>query len=243
MYFFLDSRLARSKVLVDYANRPAAGAGTNWLITGSDSRAGLTRAQKRHLHTGSDAGHRSDTILILHIPSNGGRAVLISLPRDSYVNIPGFGQNKINAAYAFGGPRLLAKTVQNNTGLRIEHYIGIGFGGLVNAVDAVGGVRMCLPAPIHDQASGLNLKAACQTLDGAAAPRVRAPPAAARQPGPPARAESAGLPASPAPQDDQPGHPAQPVRLRPGRARRRRGGQGGLRHPPVPAAPARARPA
>jgi LCP family protein required for cell wall assembly len=166
MYFYLDSQLARSNVLVDYAGRPAAGAGQNWLITGSDSRAGLTRAQKRQLHTGSDAGRRSDTILILHIPSNGGRPVLISLPRDSYVTIPGFGQNKINAAYSFGGPRLLAKTVQNNTGLRIEHYIGIGFGGLVNAVDAVGGVRMCLPTPIHDQASGLNLKAGCQTLDG-----------------------------------------------------------------------------
>jgi LCP family protein required for cell wall assembly len=169
MYFYLDSRLARSNVLVDYAGRPAAGAGTNWLITGSDSRAGLTRAQKRHLHTGFDAGHRSDTILIMHIPSNGGRAVLISLPRDSYVTIPGFGQNKINAAYSFGGPKLLAKTVQDNTGLRIDHYIGIGFGGLVNVVDAVGGVRMCLPTPIHDQASGLNLKAGCQTLDGAEA--------------------------------------------------------------------------
>jgi LCP family protein required for cell wall assembly len=169
MYFYLDSKLARSNVLVDYASRPAAGAGTNWLITGSDSRAGLTRAQKRQLHTGFSAGHRSDTILILHIPSNGGRPVLISLPRDSYVNIPGFGPNKINAAYSFGGPKLLAKTVQNNTGLRIDHYIGIGFGGLVNVVDAVGGVRMCLPTPIHDPASGLNLKSGCQTLDGAEA--------------------------------------------------------------------------
>ena len=169
MYFYLDSQLARRNVLVDYAGRPAAGAGQNWLITGSDSRAGLTRAQKRQLHTGAAAGHRSDTILILHIPSNGGRAVLISLPRDSYVNIPGYGQNKINAAYSFGGPKLLAETVQNNTGLRIEHYIGIGFGGLVNVVDAVGGVRMCLPTPIHDPASGLNLKAGCQTLSGAEA--------------------------------------------------------------------------
>ena len=169
MYFYLDSQLTRRNVLADYAGRPAAGAGQNWLITGSDSRAGLTRAQKRQLHTGSDGGHRSDTILILHIPSNGGRPVLISLPRDSYVNIPRYGQNKINAAYSFGGPRLLADAVQNNTGLRIEHYIGIGFGGLVNVVDAIGGVRMCLPGPIHDPASGLNLKAGCQTLDGAEA--------------------------------------------------------------------------
>ena len=170
MYFYLDSQLSRSNVLVDYPGRPAAGAGQNWLITGSDSRQGLTRAQERKLHTGFDvSGHRSDTVLILHIPSNGGRAVLISLPRDSYVQIPGYGNNKLNAAYSFGGPKLLARTVQDNTGLRIEHYMGIGFGGLVNVVNAVGGVTMCLPGPIHDRASGLNLKAGCQTLNGAQA--------------------------------------------------------------------------
>jgi LCP family protein required for cell wall assembly len=169
MYFYLDSQLNRRDVLVDYPGRPAAGAGQNWLITGSDSRRGLTAAQKRQLHTGFDAvGHRSDTVLVLHIPSNG-RAVLISLPRDSFVQIPGYGGNKLNAAFSFGGPRLLAKTVQNATGLRIDHYMQIGFGGLVNVVDAVGGVRMCLPGPINDPASGLNLKAGCQTLDGAEA--------------------------------------------------------------------------
>jgi len=170
MYFYLDSKLSRSDVLVDYAGRPAAGAGQNWLITGSDSRQGLTRAEERRLHTGRDiGGHRSDTILLLHIPSNGGRPVLISLPRDSYVQIPGYGNNKINAAYSFGGPELLVKTVENNTGLRIDHYMGIGFGGLVNVVNSVGGVNMCVPHPVHDQASGLNLKAGCQTLDGAQA--------------------------------------------------------------------------
>jgi LCP family protein required for cell wall assembly len=170
MYFYLDSKLSRSNVLVDYARRPAAGAGQNWLITGSDSRQGLTRAEERKLHTGRDiGGHRSDTILLLHIPSNGGRAVLISLPRDSYVQIPGYGNNKINAAYSFGGPKLLVKTVEDNTGLRIDHYMGIGFGGLVNVVNAVGGVDMCVPHPVHDRASGLRLKAGCQTLDGAQA--------------------------------------------------------------------------
>jgi LCP family protein required for cell wall assembly len=167
MYFYLDSKLTRSDVLVDYSGRPAAGAGQNWLITGSDSRQGLTRKEERKLHTGiAVAGQRSDTIMLLHIPANGGRAVLISLPRDSYVPIPGYGYNKINAAYSFGGPKLLAKTVQNVTGLQIQHYMGIGFGGLVNVVNAVGGVRMCIPARIHDQASGLRLKKGCQTLNG-----------------------------------------------------------------------------
>jgi LCP family protein required for cell wall assembly len=166
-YFYLDGKLNRSNVLVSYARQPAAGAGSNWLITGSDSRQGLTRKQERKYHTGRNvAGQRSDTILLLHIPGNGGPAVLVSLPRDSYVNIPGYGYNKLNAAYSFGGPKLLAETVQNATGLRIEHYMGIGFGGLVNVVNSVGGVTMCFRHSLHDAASGLHLRKGCQSLDG-----------------------------------------------------------------------------
>ena len=166
-YFYLDGKLNRSNVLVSYAGQPAAGAGSNWLISGSDSRQGLTRKQEHKYHTGIDvSGQRSDTILLLHIPGNGGPAVLVSLPRDSYVKIPGHGWNKLNAAYSFGGPKLLAETVQNATGLRIEHYMGIGFGGLVNVVNSVGGVTMCFSHPLHDTASGLHLKKGCQTLSG-----------------------------------------------------------------------------
>ena len=168
-YFFFNGKLDRKNVLVGYAGRPAAAAGQNWLITGSDSRQGLTGKEEQVLATGHDiSGHRSDTVLILHIPASG-RAVLVSIPRDSYVRIPGHGYNKINAAYAYGGPKLLAKTVQNATGLYINHFMGIGFGGLVNVVDAVGGVRMCLPGPMVDPKAGLDLKAGCQTLDGAQA--------------------------------------------------------------------------
>jgi LCP family protein required for cell wall assembly len=168
-YFFFNGKLDRKNVLVDYSGRPAAAAGQNWLITGSDSRQGLTGQEEQVLATGHDiSGHRSDTILVLHIPASG-RAVLVSIPRDSYVQIPGHGYNKINAAYAYGGPKLLAKTVQNATGLYINHFMGIGFGGLVNVVNAVGGVRMCLPGPMVDPKAGLNLKAGCQALDGAQA--------------------------------------------------------------------------
>jgi LCP family protein required for cell wall assembly len=107
--------------------------------------------------------------LVLHIPANGGRPVLISLPRDSYVPIPGHGSDKINAAYAFGGPKLLAETVQNVTGLHIDHFMQIGFGGFVRVVDAVGGVRLCLKAPLVDPAAGLHLHKGCQVLNGAEA--------------------------------------------------------------------------
>lgn len=169
MYFYVGSKLHQSDVLVDYNGRPAVSAGTNWLIAGSDSRQGLTRRQERKLATGplSDAeGERSDTILILHIPSGGGKPVLVSIPRDSYVPIPGHGESKINAAFDLGGPKLLAQTIQQVTGLYINHYMGIGFGGFVSVVNAVGGVRMCLPGPMVDPKAGLNLKAGCQTLNG-----------------------------------------------------------------------------
>jgi LCP family protein required for cell wall assembly len=166
-YFYLGSQLNKKNILVNYSGRPAASAGQNWLIAGSDSRQGLTAKQERQLATGHDiGGHRSDTVMILHIPANGGPSVLVSLPRDSYVPIPGYGDNKLNAAFSFGGPKLLAKTVQNVTGLRIDHYMEIGFGGFVHVVDAVGGVRMCLKTSLYDQASGARLKKGCQTLDG-----------------------------------------------------------------------------
>lgn len=168
-YFYLNGKLTRSDILTAYPGRPVPGSGTNWLIAGSDSRQGLTAAQEHQYSTGNlDATGpgRSDTIMILHIPADGGRPVLISVPRDSYVNIPGYGMNKINAAFSYGGPALLAKTIQSNTGLYINHFMDIGFGGFVNVVNAVGGVQMCLPSAIHDQASGLNLNAGCQTLSG-----------------------------------------------------------------------------
>jgi LCP family protein required for cell wall assembly len=170
-YFYLNSKLHKSNILVSYAGRPAPGSGTNWLIAGSDSRQGLTKKQERLFSTGNlDASGfgRSDTIMILHIPASG-KPLLISVPRDSYVNIPGYGMNKINAAFSFGGPALLAKTIQNNTGLYINHFMDIGFGGFVHVVDAVGGVRMCLDHRLHDRASGLRLHKGCQNLTGAEA--------------------------------------------------------------------------
>jgi LCP family protein required for cell wall assembly len=163
-YFSVGSKLTKADVLVPTS---FTSAGTNWLITGSDSRAGLTRQEENQLALGHDiSGSRSDTIMLLHLPANGTPPTLVSLPRDSYVPIPGYGYNKLNAAYDFGGPKLLIKTVQNVTRLPINHYMGIGFGGLVTVVNDVGGVRMCLKAPMKDPKAGLNLKAGCQTLNG-----------------------------------------------------------------------------
>jgi len=164
LYFNFNSKLSRASVLVPTS---ATSAGTNWLITGSDGRGGLTGAQENQMSLGHNVtGSRSDTIMILHLPANGTRPTLVSIPRDSYLQIPGSGSNKINAAYAYGGPKLLIAAVQQATGLRIDHYMGIGFSGLVSVVDDVGGVNMCLPSAMQDPKAGLNLKKGCQTLSG-----------------------------------------------------------------------------
>ncbi|MGH3378517.1 MAG: LCP family protein [Actinoallomurus sp.] len=164
---YLDIRLHREAVL---GGEPAGGAtaiggrGTNWLIVGSDSRDGLSKAQRREYHTGGGVGKRTDSMMLLHVGDRD--TTLVSLPRDSYLPIPGHGADKLNAAFAAGGPRLLAETVERSSGLRIDHYAEIGFGGFVGMVDAVGGVRMCIEAPVRDKKAGIDLKAGCQRLDG-----------------------------------------------------------------------------
>jgi LCP family protein required for cell wall assembly len=145
--------------------RPADQPGKTFLLVGSDSRAGLSKAEQKRLGTGSTGGQRTDTIMIVYVPP-GGKPALISVPRDSYVDIPRSGKNKINAAYAFGGPQLLVQTVEQNTGLRMDGYMEIGFGGFVNIIDALGGIRMCLPKAIKDRDSHIDLPKGCQTLSG-----------------------------------------------------------------------------
>jgi LCP family protein required for cell wall assembly len=147
--------------------------GTNYLIVGSDSRADLTEEQRAELATGDPESELTDTIMILH--TGGGPSTLVSLPRDSMVDIPGHGRHKINSAYArgeadgSGGPQLLTRTVEGATGLHIDHYVQIGFTGFVNVVDAVGGVDLCVPEAIEDPKAGLDIEAGCQTLDQATA--------------------------------------------------------------------------
>lgn len=179
---YLDGTLDRVDALADYDGRVGDTPGTNWLLVGSDSRIGLTPEQEQELATGGDVGpDRTDTILLLHVPSGGGASTMVSLPRDSYVSIPGFGQDKLNASFALGGPQLLAQTVEGATGVHIDHYIEIGFGGFASIVDAIGGVDICVPYPIDDPLAGLALEAGCQELSGPQAlgfVRTRATPLA-----------------------------------------------------------------
>ena len=148
------------------SGRPVATPGRTYLVVGSDSRQDLTRAERARLGTGQAAGQRTDTIMLLHVPAGDGPTVLVSVPRDSYVAIPGHGKNKINAAYAFGGPQLLVRTVEQATGLRVDDYVETGLGGYANLVDAIGGVDVCVKKAIKDDKAHINLPAGCQTLDG-----------------------------------------------------------------------------
>lgn len=169
---WVDTSLRRTPVLTALPDRPAAGSGTTWLLVGSDSRQDLSPEQQAELSTGGDVGDgRTDTILLVHVPGLGSDlpTTMVSIPRDSYVPIPGHGEDKINAAFALGGAALLAQTVEQATGLRLDHYAEIGFDGFAAMVDAVGGVSMCPPEPISDPLAGIDLPAGCQELDGRSA--------------------------------------------------------------------------
>ncbi|MGW7259641.1 LCP family protein [Streptomyces sp. NPDC054834] len=176
-YFWADSKLHRDVDLSKVIDRPEAGKGTNYLIVGSDSRKGMTAEDKKKLHTGSADGQRTDSMMILHVGDNGD--TLISLPRDSDVEIPSYQgstsgkvyqgkgrHTKLNAAYAEDGPTLLVRTIEYNTGLHIDHYVEIGFAGFAKIVDAVGGVDIDIDKGFKDKYSGADFKAGKQTLNG-----------------------------------------------------------------------------
>lgn len=163
--FYVDSQLQRTEAL-DFEGQSPDSAGTNWLLVGSDSREGLDDAQRDELSAGDAGGRRTDSMMLVHIPAGGGEPALISLPRDSYVPVPGYGWDKMNAAFSYGGPQLLSQTVEQSTGVHIDHYAEIGFGGFADLVDAVGGVNVQLDQPIDDEQAGVNLPAGDVHLDG-----------------------------------------------------------------------------
>ncbi|WP_121255201.1 LCP family protein [Nocardioides ferulae] len=152
---------------IDYepdGERPDDQPGTTYLMVGSDSRAGLSAQERKELHTGNATSELTDTIMLLHTGS--GPNLLLSIPRDSVVEIPGHGNSKINAAYAFGGAPLLTRTVEQATGIRVDHYVEIGMGGVAGVVDAVGGIEICPKTDMVDVDAGLDVEKGCQEADG-----------------------------------------------------------------------------
>ncbi len=144
----------------------------NYLLLGSDSREGLSREEQIAFGTDEDIGgeNRSDTIILVHTEPKRKEAIFLSFPRDLWVEIPGVGEGKINSAFEGGidggGPARVARTITDLTGLRINHVLYVDLAGFQGLVDTLGGVEMCVPYPMVDPLTGLDIDAGCQRFDG-----------------------------------------------------------------------------
>ena len=140
----------------------ATGDALTFLVVGSDSREGLDDLA----FFGRSGGERGDVIMLVHLDQATGEARMLSIPRDLWVDIPGNGEGKINAAYSYGGPSLMVQTIRENLGIDVNHYVEVDFLGFIAMVDEFGGVEMSFPYPARDAKSGLSVEAGTQTLDG-----------------------------------------------------------------------------
>lgn len=148
-------------------------SGQNILVLGSDSRAGANAALK----TGNVSGARSDTALVMHIPEGREKAVAVSIPRDTLVTrpectkadgstVPSAKRVMFNSIYSQVGSACVVKTVEQISGIRMDHYMEIDFAGFKGLVDAIGGVTVTVDKDIHDTSSGLDLTAGTHRLNG-----------------------------------------------------------------------------
>ncbi|MEV6649438.1 LCP family protein [Streptomyces sp. NPDC051219] len=173
----LDTGIDRVDPFKDMKNRPEAGHGMNILLVGTDGRDKITQADKERYRLGGAPCHCTDTVMLVHISENRERASIVSLPRDSYAEVPAHTDQttgkqhdahpvKLNAAYAEGGPHLTVRTVEHMTKVKIDHYLEVDFTSFMKTVDAVGGVKICTVRPMNDSYTGLNLPAGNHQLTG-----------------------------------------------------------------------------
>ncbi|QOV37924.1 LCP family protein [Streptomyces ferrugineus] len=167
----LDAKIERVDPFKDMKNRPQAGHGMNVLLVGTDGRDRITEEERRKYRLGGAPCHCTDTIMIVHISADRERASVVSLPRDSYAEVPeGEGRKahpiKINAAYAEGGPNLTVRTVEHMTHVKIDHYLEVDFTSFMKTVDVLGGVQICTAEPLKDSYTGLDLPAGSHRLMG-----------------------------------------------------------------------------
>ncbi|SNX98484.1 transcriptional attenuator, LytR family [Geodermatophilus sabuli] len=179
-----DASVNRTDAIPSDGNSDSADVheAMNLLLVGSDSRSRLTPEQLGQLTAGEDAGLNTDTMILVHVPADGSKASFVSFPRDSYVQIPGHGWDKLNAAYAVGyyglpdgtdeaarqaaGAQLLIQTVSGVSGLQIDHYAEVDLLGFFQLSSVIGGVEVNLCTPVRDSYSGVNLPAGVQTISG-----------------------------------------------------------------------------
>ncbi|MEU0103170.1 LCP family protein [Streptomyces sp. NPDC006267] len=173
----LEGGIGRVDPFKDMKNRPEGGHGTNLLLVGTDGRDTITKAEKEKYRLGGAPCHCTDTIMLVHLSADRQRASVVSLPRDSYAEMPAHtdritGEHheshpvKLNAAYAEGGPTLTVRTVEHMTGVKVDHYLEVDFTSFMKTVDAVGGVKICTARPMKDSHTGLDLPAGTHELDG-----------------------------------------------------------------------------
>ncbi|WP_229379135.1 LCP family protein [Streptomyces sp. VRA16 Mangrove soil] len=173
----IDTGIERIDPFKDMKNRPAAGHGMNVLLVGTDGRDRISDDERRKYRLGGAPCHCTDTIMIVHISEDHERASVVSLPRDSYAEMPphtdmNSGEEhhahpvKINAAYAEGGPQLTVRTVENMTHVKIDHYLEVDFTSFMKTVDELGGVEVCTARPLKDAYTGLDLSVGTHRLDG-----------------------------------------------------------------------------
>src|SRR4051794_3605126 len=159
-----------------------AGEAMNLLLVGRDSRAGLTPEQAAEFNTGDPQGLlNTDSMILAHLPADGSAAAFVSIPRDLYVEIPGYGEAKLNSAYGRGyndakgsdadkqaaGARLLIQTISGVTGVQIDHFAEVNLLGFVNISTIIGGVQVNLCNAVDDPNSGAHFPAGVQTISGA----------------------------------------------------------------------------
>lgn len=192
----VDSLISNIQRIGDLGLGGGRDGAVDILLVGVDSRTDahgnpLTDAERAMLHAGDEVGTNTDTIVLVRVPNDGSSATAISLPRDSYVDIPGIGTGKINSAYGAtketerqklieqgvaeveaeqkstkAGRQALIKTVANLTGITVDHYAEVSLLGFVLLTDAVGGVEVCLNNPVDEWMSGADFPAGRQRLDG-----------------------------------------------------------------------------
>ncbi|MCX4629538.1 LCP family protein [Streptomyces sp. NBC_01443] len=173
----VDTGIERVDPFKDMKNRPQAGHGLNFLLVGTDGRDKITPQDKREYRLGGAPCHCTDTVMLVHLSANRQRASVVSLPRDSYAELPAHRDEssgkqhgphavKLNAAYAEGGPQLTVRTVENMTRVKIDHYLEVDFTSFMKTVDAMGGVEVCTAKALHDQNTGLDLLPGTHRLSG-----------------------------------------------------------------------------
>ncbi|WP_442815972.1 MULTISPECIES: LCP family protein [unclassified Streptomyces] len=173
----LDTGIERVDPFRDMKNRPQAGHGLNFLLVGTDGRDKITSEDKRDYRLGGAPCHCTDTVMLVHLSADRERASVVSLPRDSYAELPAHRDEssgnqhgphpvKLNAAYAEGGPQLTVRTVENMTRVKIDHYLEVDFTSFMKTVDAMGGVEICTAKALHDRNTGLDLLPGTHRLSG-----------------------------------------------------------------------------